>query len=382
MPAIEEFSSLVATLYEAAADPQQWNRFVVQFYSAMDSTRGVLTATADDPALTKVFLEGYTDSERQDYADYYFQHDEVLRAGLRSILKRSHWTGPLEEIYSYKRLESTEIYNDYYRALDMHYASCVMVGATGPYLALGMAAWRPKEAGPFSPEQLRLVELLTPHLKKAFSLQAQLSAAKMEARMFHAALDAAAVAVTALAADGQILAASLPAEQMMREADVLLRRGGRLIASDPRKNAVLGMLIDRAARVSGVDLVGTGGSSVIPGGSTLLPVPGKIHGYQVQVLPVRATSAGSGRSPAVLVFVADPGTLMRDRSQVLKDLYNLSPHELRLSAQFLRGKELKQAADEMKLTYETTRFHLKQIFRKTNTSRQTELLRLLLAIPA
>jgi hypothetical protein len=144
MSAIDQFSSLVSTLYEAAEDSRQWTRFVEEYYTAMDSTRGVLCARAPQPGMTKVFLEGYTESEKRDYSDYYFQHDEVLTAGLHSIEKSSHWMGPLEEIYPFKAMEASEIYNDYYSELGMHYASCVMVGATGPYTALGMAAF---EAG-------------------------------------------------------------------------------------------------------------------------------------------------------------------------------------------------------------------------------------------
>ena len=382
MSAINEFSSLVATLYEATSDPQQWNRFVVQFYEAMGATRGVLTAQAPDPARTKVFLEGYTESERRTYAEYYYQHDQVLTAGLRSIENRSQWIGPLEEIYPFKALVSSEIYNDYYRDLDMHFASCVMVGPTGPYSALGMAAWRPKTRGPFSPDHHQLVELLTPHLKQAFRLQAKLSAAGAEATAFHAALEGAAVAVIALAADGQILVASPSAQALLSRGDVLLRRSGRLSAVDAKRNSTLQLLIDRAARAGGVDLIELGGKSVQPGGAMLLPQPGDRLALQLQVLPVRAGSASWSANPAVLVFIGDPNAAPPGRSQILKELYLLTPTEARLAELFLQGLELKQASEDLKLTYENTRFHLKQIFRKTNTTRQTQLLRLLLAIPA
>ena len=382
MSAIDEFSSLVATLYEATSDPQQWHRFVVQFYEAMGATRGVLTAQAADPARTRVFLEGYTDSERRVYAEYYHQHDQVLTAGLRVIENRSEWIGPLEEIYPFKTLESSEIYNDYYRDLDMHFASCVMVGPTGPYSSLGMAAWRSKTSGPFTPDQHQLAGLLTPHLKQAFRLQAKLSAAGSERTAFHTALEAAAVTVVALGADGHILAASPSAEALLSRAAVVVRRGGKLNAVDPKRNSTLQLLINRAARAGGVDLIELGGQSVQPGGAMLLPQAGGQLALQVQVLPVRAQSAIWIANPAVLVFIGDPGATPPGRSHILKDLYQLTPTEARLTDLFLQGLELKQASDELKLTYENTRFHLKQIFRKTNTTRQTQLLRLLLAIPA
>jgi DNA-binding CsgD family transcriptional regulator len=382
MSAIDQFSSLVSTLYEAAEDSRQWTRFVEEYYTAMDSTRGVLCARAPQPGMTKVFLEGYTESEKRDYSDYYFQHDEVLTAGLHSIEKSSHWMGPLEEIYPFKAMEASEIYNDYYSELGMHYASCVMVGATGPYTALGMAAWRSKKDGAFSAEQLKLTELLTPHLKQAFSLSYKLNMLGAEAQALRAGLDGASVAAIALRANGHIVAVSPPAEVLLNRKEVLVRRGSRISAVDAAKDGELQRLIDLATRTSDIDLLAIGGRSIQPGGAMLLPHPSRPLAFQVQVFPVRASATIWGSSPAVLIFLSDPGATLPSRAQTLKDLYQLSPLETRLAELFLQGIELKQAAERLKLTYENTRFHLRQVFRKTGTTRQTELLRLLLALPA
>ncbi len=114
----------------------------------------------------------------------------------------------------------------------------------------------------------------------------------------------------------------------------------------------------------------------------MLPCPGARPGLQVQVMPARPSSEHWGECTAVLVFVADPDAATPSRAVVLAELYGLTPLEARLADLFLSGKELKEAANALKLTYDTTRFHLKQIFRKTGTTRQIDLLRLLLSIPA
>ncbi len=382
MSALTDFSALVETLYEAASDPEQWERFLGDFYRAMDGTRGALTAVAAKPEFTKIVLQGYTDSEVRAYSDYYSQHDVVVGAGLQRVEQQSQWIGPLEEILPYRELEASEIYNDHYRVMDMYYASCVMVGATGPYSALGLAAWRPKSGGPFRPDQLHLVEILAPHLKQAFRLHASLTALRGESEAFQYALETTAVAVVALRADGRILAASSPAEAMLNRKQVLLRREGKLRAANPERDRTLQHLIACAARTGGMDLGDSCGTLVRPGGSLLLPVAGKPLALQVQVLPARSSGELTGENPAVLVFIADPAAAPPNRACIARELYNLTPVETRLAHLFLQGKELKEAAEELKLSYAGTRFHLKQIFRKTNTSRQTELLRLLLAIPA
>ncbi len=348
----------------------------------MDSTRGALTAVAAEPELTKVVLEGYTESEVRAYSEYYCQHDTVLQAGLQTVRQRSQWIGSLGEILPYRELETSEIYNDHYRAMDMYYAACMMVGATGPYSALGLAAWRPRANGPFRPEQLHLVELLTPHLKQAFRLHAQLNTLRIEAGAFYSALDATDVTVIALRSDGYILTASPRGEAMLNRKAILARRGGRLRAVNAERDRTLQQLIACAARVGDMNLGKWDDTFVQPGGSLLLPQAGQPHALQMQLLPARSGGALTGVDLAVLVFIADPGTVPPSRARILQELYQLTPVESRLADLFLQGHELKQAAEELKLTYENTRFHLKQIFRKTKTTRQTELLRLLLAIPA
>ena len=381
MSALAEFSSLVATLYEAASDPQQWQRFLGDYYKAMNATRGALTAVATRPEIAKVVLEGYTESELCAYSDYYFQHDVVLQAGMDTMTRQAQWVGSVDEILPYRTLERSEIYNDYYRNLNMHHAACLMIGATEPYSALGLAAWRPQADGPFQPDELRLAELIAPHLTQAFRLHANLNSLRVQAQSFHAALDATAIAVIALRSDGHILTSSPAAEECLAAMEILLQRGGRLCAANSERDRLLQQMIHTAGRVGDLDLQAPGYKATLPGGSLLLHRAGKAQPLQVQILPVLTGGASTGPSPAVLVFITDPAAIPPSRARVLQQLYRLTPVEARLADLFLGGQELKEAAEQLKLTYDNTRFHLKQIFRKTNTTRQAELLRLLLAIP-
>ena len=381
MSALAEFSSLVALLYEAAAEPRQWESFVDRFHSAMEATHGALTAVAQRPELGKLVLRGYTEAEISAYTDYYCQHDLVVEAGLDAMKRSNQWIGRVEELVPYRELEASEIYNDYYRALDTHHASCLMMGQTGPYAALGLAAWRPKSSGSFSEEQLHLVELLAPHFKQAFSLHAKLNTLGMQILAIDSALNATELTVLALRPDGRLLIASPPAERTLQRGLLLALRGERLHAVNTEKDRTLQHLISCAARSGQIELIEADGRPTQPGGSFLLPQGTSSLPLQVQVLPVRSGAVLDARSPAVLVFVADPGAALPSRGQVLQELYKLSPLESRLADLFLQGQELKQAAEQLNLSYANTRFHLKQIFRKTGTTRQTELLRLLLAIP-
>ena len=380
MPALEQFSSLVASLYEAAANPQRWEHFVDSFYIAMQASRGVMTAVASQSDLGKVVLRGYTESEMRDYSDYYWQHDLVLSAGPEKMATSTQWSGRVEEIISYRTLEASEIYNDYYRNLDMHHASCLMIGETGPYSTLGLAAWRPAAVGSFNAEELHLVELLAPHRKQAFLLHAKLTALHVKSMAIESALDVTGSAVIALHSDGRLLSASSPAERLLHKG-VLTLKAGRLHIPNASGDQKLQHLIDGALCTAQMNVKKQGSTLPRANSAMLLALGSEASPLQLQVLPLRLDLGMSDYMPAVLVFIADPHAVVPDRMSVLQELYSLSPIEARLADLFLQGQELKQAGDALKLTYVNTRFHMKQIFRKTNTKRQTELMRLLLAIP-
>lgn len=56
--------------------------------------------------------------------------------------------------------------------------------------------------------------------------------------------------------------------------------------------------------------------------------------------------------------------------------------ESRVLACLMEGETLAGAADQLALSLHTVRAHLKAIFAKTSTSRQSEMLRLILGGPA
>ena len=61
--------------------------------------------------------------------------------------------------------------------------------------------------------------------------------------------------------------------------------------------------------------------------------------------------------------------------------YGLTAAEARLTTFLARGRRLDEAAEDLGITYETARTHLKRIFNKTGAGRQTELVRLVLCGP-
>ena len=64
---------------------------------------------------------------------------------------------------------------------------------------------------------------------------------------------------------------------------------------------------------------------------------------------------------------------MSESIELLRCHFGLTPAEARLALHLVAGETLRSAEAKLCITYETARTHLKNIFNKTGTSRQAEL---------
>jgi DNA-binding CsgD family transcriptional regulator len=103
------------------------------------------------------------------------------------------------------------------------------------------------------------------------------------------------------------------------------------------------------------------------------------RGFQILVTPLALPAARSGHpSAAAALFVSDPERSVGGIDEVLRGYYGLTPAEVRLAALLMDGRSLEEAAEHLELSRHTVRSQVKRIFSKTETRRQSELVRLLL----
>lgn len=97
-------------------------------------------------------------------------------------------------------------------------------------------------------------------------------------------------------------------------------------------------------------------------------------------LSVVALALDDGRPGAdtVALFVTDPERYPLPSRAAISDLFGLTTAEAGLVAALAQGLRLEDAADAQGITIGTARSYLKQVFSKTNTNRQPELIRLVL----
>jgi DNA-binding CsgD family transcriptional regulator len=82
-----------------------------------------------------------------------------------------------------------------------------------------------------------------------------------------------------------------------------------------------------------------------------------------------------------VVFVSSSEQPVEPHEKLLRRVYELTDAEARFTALLLQGRKLEDIAETLAISIHTARSHLKHVFEKTRTSRQGELISLLLSGP-
>ena len=101
----------------------------------------------------------------------------------------------------------------------------------------------------------------------------------------------------------------------------------------------------------------------------------------VRIVPYGSDDPGQAGGSGSILFVSDASVRPDLDFGPTAKLYGLTPAELRLLEALLRGERIGGYAKKRGLTRNTVKFHLAQLFRKTQTRCQSELVLCVLANP-
>jgi len=123
--------------------------------------------------------------------------------------------------------------------------------------------------------------------------------------------------------------------------------------------------------------------SGIPKPESVLKVhrPSGSRPFEVLVSPLPSHSSLRKGGAAAAVLITDPEEGVALDSRALRELFGLTPAEIRLCIALVKGKSVEEYAHEAAISSNTARTHVKRIYSKTGVRRQSELVRLLLRVP-
>jgi DNA-binding CsgD family transcriptional regulator len=175
------------------------------------------------------------------------------------------------------------------------------------------------------------------------------------------------VGVILLNPASRVIAANRIGERILAQADGLAVHGRRLCAADPRENEVLQALVRAAA-----------GDAPSHGQAAPVSRPSGRRPLQLLISPLGTNGDAGRRPPPVALLVSDPDEPVEIPVERLRRLYGLTLAEARIASRLAAGLRPEALGRELGVQTNTVRMHLKRIFAKTRTGRQSELVALLL----
>lgn len=212
-------------------------------------------------------------------------------------------------------------------------------------------------------------ELLLPHLAQARATLERLHLLEAGQHI----LDTLSHGVVMVTASNRVAFCNAAAEEMLRSGDGLALAGDALVACNRQADAALRRAIHQAANP---------GESFGVARSVLVPRPSLRRSYHVNASPLRrALSPFAGTATIVaVVLITDPEQISMPPIAELRQTYGLTNKEAMLAIEIGAGHSVERAAARLRMRYETARTHLRRVFSKTQTSRQADLVGLLVRL--
>lgn len=236
--------------------------------------------------------------------------------------------------------------------------------AAGEGAYLGLALHRGLgDGGDFSAEQAARFAALAPHVRQACELQLALGAQAERQRRLQRHLDQLRAGILMCDGDGRVQWSNRSAQALLEAGHGVDQRGGRLRVArrddDGRMRALIAEVAE-GRRASAFLTLGEPRQRL----HVALQSPPERDGGAVLVV-LTAAGAGAALSPASIA-----------------SLFGLSAAEASLAAGLVAGQTLEQYAARRGVGIGTVRGQVKQVFAKTGTARQAELVGLMLTSAA
>jgi DNA-binding CsgD family transcriptional regulator len=364
------FSGTLDAIYDAATSFERWPMaldrigqvFGCGYVGMID--RNLRTMEGRATAI------GIDEAGQREYFDVWSKHD-LLR-----IWTRRYRPGTVEtdqDILPRSVLLRSDYYNCFLKPRDMHVVMRLALAAENRVLKF-ISMTRPATLGDFGPGDVEQCRRLLPHLQRATRIAQRVESANLALTAFSDILERSAKGIVLLDRGRKIVFANRAARAMAAAVNGLALRRDRLEALNNDDNEALQRLIAGATGA----LVR---ADAARGGVMRLASRSDGRGLSLAVAPLGGDMAWGKPAPVAFVLISDPAAQPPGLDAILRQLFGLTLAETRVAERLLVGDSPERAAESLRVSITTVRWHLASLYRKTGINRQAELVRLLQALP-
>ncbi|GEM_PF-1716193 len=187
-------------------------------------------------------------------------------------------------------------------------------------------------------------------------------------RSLHGAIEGSGMATIVLDCHSHIAYANAAAEAIFTQGDGLRRSGEQLVCAS---------LTDTVRLHAAIEHLCAGPCAKVDLNPVLAVRRGRRRPLSI-ALSGPMTAGNGTAEPVITAHAVDPEENLNAMIEPVCRLHGLSHRETQLTCALVAGDLLAEAAERLGIQEQTARSYLKQVFAKTETSRQTELITLLL----
>lgn len=364
----ELLSRIIVDIYEAAYNQSAWINSVESLCGLFHGSKACIARIGPDLQPGDAISTNFDPKFHQLYIEEHADHPNPFADVLFSL--------PVGMTYSDHALMGDELrasrfWNDWMAPQDMYGGIATKLMASDSSIWL-FDVQRGRHQSGFEAKDAALLKHLAPHLARAAKINQRFVTMQPLASAF-AHLPFGAVLV-----DGhmRIVASNAAADAIMsRPRSLLVQAGGRLASPDAASMSVLQKMVAQVCKLKDEIVPGTGGDLLI----RAKPGAGTAH-ISISVGPLAETEFDSGPflQRCAAIFIREITLdVQAGFEQQVRNLFGLTGREAMLATSLASGRSIKEAAEDNGVAYSTMRTYLENVFRKTETRQQSQLVALL-----
>ena len=359
---------LIEQIYAAAVDCTLWSGVLETLMQATNSSSGVIYAFNPQSGNSRILTDDHLHMKSMEaYCQYYATidpwHAYMISRPAGEVFY-SQQAAPDTEF------EKTEFYNDFLKPQGIFHAMGGIVSVIDEQIYV-LGVQRHRDMGSYE-NDTRLLKRLFPHLERAFNVSAKLEGCKNDGEQNCCAMDQLAVGIMLLDQSLKIKHMNSCMREIIANDGVLEVTTDSPRAIDYQENLKLKAKLSTVLEQGNQDdpfppSIMKLGRSAQKGLLTLFARPVQQHdGYLLKA---------DGETGVILFLTGRsnkniPNTL-------LCEIYGLSPMQAVVCEKVASGLTIKEVSEQLDITRETTKTHLKAIFQRTGVRRQADLIHLL-----
>ncbi len=364
----DKMQELITCIYDAALDESQWENVLNTLALALHAEQGNMRMlNADSKNVKHVHTFNKDPQWTQAYIDHYIHIDpwiELLLKPKETTLDCTH------RLLPDKTYEAMEIHSDFAIPQDVHYGIGGKINISNDS-ACYMTFQRAKRHQGFEHLYLDVLKNLVPHIQKAVLINEKMRCIEFKHTLLNDTLNQINSPICLVNKYGSILFINAPAEQLINLYDGISIKNNCIFIHSIKDNHKLQELIQQATFKTKKDLSTQGGAMCYKNAASH-------SSLSILVSPVNPDQINldTPNDEIALVLFNTNGHRVTLSTELLSDLYDLSPAEARLTFYLCQGLTLDEISEKLSRSKNTLRSQLRSSFNKIGVSRQSDLIHL------